>query len=177
MALPINAIGHAFNFLRGIRFNNQFDKFLTEQIEPANAYGQATAESLGSIGDTTGMAQQQYDRATGLAGQMSRQYLTDVNNRFNQLGADAEANLRARGLTGSTIIPSVRTGIENARGAELRRANDDRLATLLGVEDTFGGNLIGANQYAAEQRLRANQSRYLVAPQPPQPFVSSGRNF
>lgn len=177
MALPINFLGNAVNFLRSIGFQKQYDKFIAEQVQPANLYGQETAESLGPVGNTTGMAQASYDRATGLAGDFSNQYRQDVNNRFNLLGSEAQANLRARGLTGSGIVPSTMLGIENARSAELRRANDDRLNTLLGVEETFGGQNIATNQAAADARFEALRQRYLVAPQAPTPFFSSGRNF
>lgn len=177
MPLPINAIGNFVNFLRSIGYQRQFDRFLSGPIAEANQYGQQTAESLGPIADTTTLARESRELATDMAGQFSNQYLTDVNNRFDVLGGAAMANLRSRGLTGSSIETPVQLGINEARSAELRRANDQRLDTLLGVESAFTGQEISANQEAADARARFNANRYLVAPQAPTPFFSSGRNF
>jgi hypothetical protein len=167
--------GNLFNIGRGYQADAAYDEFIKNQIEPANIYGQQTAESLGDIGNTTQMASDLYGRAQGLAGGLSNQANIDTNQRYDQLGASAQAGLAARGIGGSTVAPSVAYANERNRGAELRLNNDARINTLLGVESTFGGGEIAANQEAADARLRALGMRYQIAPGAPTLFQAAAR--
>jgi hypothetical protein len=169
----VNFVGDIFNFLRSAGLEKQWEAFTSGPAAEANRYGQETAESLGPIGNTTGMASDLYGRARGLGAQFSDQNVRDVNQRFDQLGASGQAGLRARGLGGSTIAPSLAYANERNRGDELRRVNDDRLGTLLGIESTFGGGEIAANQAAADARLRGLEGRYLFPPGQQTPFQMS----
>jgi hypothetical protein len=167
--------GNLYNIWRGSQADAAYDKFITEQIEPANIYGQQTAEALGPIGNTTQMAGNLYGRAKGLGAQYSDQETRDINQRYDQLGASGQAGLRARGIGGSTVAPSIAYANERNRGAELRSSNDARLNRMLGIEETFGGGEIAANQEAADARLRALGMRYQIAPGAPTLFQAASR--
>jgi hypothetical protein len=168
--------GKVINFLQSIGQEKKWQEFIEGPAAEANLYGQQTAESLGSIGNTTGMARDLYGRARGLAGGLSDQATRDVNQRFDQLGASGQAGLRARGIGGSTVAPSVAYANERNRSDELRRVNDERINTLLGVESTFGGGEIAANQFAAEQRAEFNRNRFLFPPGAVTPFMPAARS-
>ena len=170
MAIPWNAYGWLSNFWQSAQADRQFQEAIRTQVEPANVYGRQTAESLGPISPTTTMAGQLYGRARGLGEQFSGQEVTDANQRFNQLRESELMGLRSRGIGGSTVAPSVALGVERGRSDELRRLNDARLTRLLGIEETFGGGQIAANQYATDARLRALDMRNLVLPQAPTMF-------
>jgi hypothetical protein len=171
----IDAINSIYNIWRSFGDERRFDEFMRDYVEPTNRQGWDTATSLGGIGNTTQMAGNLYDRARGLAGSLSNQANIDTNRRYDQLGASAQAGLRARGIGGSTVAPSLAYANERNRGAELRLNNDDRIRTLLGVEETFGGGEIAANQEAADTRLRALGMRYMIAPGQSTPAMTTPR--
>ena len=180
MAIPTpwsapNAWGQVMAFLQSIGQEEKWREFIEGPAAEANLYGQQTAEALGPIGNTTGMAGDLYGRARGLAGSLSGQATRDVNQRFDQLGASAQLGLRARGIGGSTVAPSLAYANERNRSDELRRVNDDRIRTLLGVESTFGGGEIAANQFAAQQRAEFNRNRFLFPPGQVTPFQPTYR--
>jgi hypothetical protein len=171
----IDAFNSIYNIFRGFGDERRFNEFMRDYVEPTNRQGWDTATSLGGIGNTTQMAGDLYGRARGLAGSLSNQANIDTNQRYNQLGASAQAGLRARAIGGSTVAPSVAYANERNRGAELRLNNDDRIRTLLGVEESFGGGEIAANQEAADTRLRALGMRYMIAPGQSTPAMTTPR--
>ena len=170
-----NAFGHILDFVRNAQYQQNWDKWYRQELQPATLSAQQAAESLGSIGNTTQMAADQYARATSLAGGLSNQATRDVNQRFDQLGASGQALLRSRGIGGSTVAPSLAYANERNRSDELRRVNDERINTLLGVESAFGGAKIAASQEAQSARAEFYRDRYFTPPAVPVPFVGSGR--
>jgi hypothetical protein len=167
--------GGISNLVQGFFDQQRFDKWYNDVVVPANIYGTQAADSLGQPQDITQMADQSYGRATSLVGDFSDQNVRDVNQRFDQLGASALANLSARGLGGSTIAPSISYANERNRSDELRRVNDERLNTLLGVESLFGGQQIAASQAATDARLRNREGMILTPPMQTTPFRSAPR--
>lgn len=161
-----NAVGNLLNLGTSYYDQQRWDRAYQEQVVPANAYGLAATNDLGDIGNTTQMASDLYGRARGLAGELSDQANIDTNQRYDQLGASAQMGLRARGIGGSTVAPSLAYANERNRGNELRANNDARINTLLGVEQTFGGGEIAASQEAAQLRLQQARDRYITLPQP-----------
>jgi hypothetical protein len=170
-----NAAGYIFEAFRDRRYRKKWDREFQPQIDAYNLYGDEAVDQLGEVGNTTQMAADQYARARSLSGQLSGQAKQDVMNNAELEAAGMSAMLRSRGITGSTIESPVLGGVNARRDAELRRVNDERIQTLLGVESAFGGAEIAANQAAADARLRNREGRYLVAPPVPAPFVPSGR--
>jgi hypothetical protein len=162
--------GLGANLLQDFFYNQRFDQFQQQQIDPFNRALNQSAASLGPIQNITGMSNQLYRKAQGLVGGISDQEVTDVNRRFDQLGASAMAGLNARGIGGSTVAPSVRFGVERGRSDELRRVNDERLMRLLGVESTFGQGQIAANLSAAQTRIGALDRNVLIPPGQPTPI-------
>jgi hypothetical protein len=156
--------GGLFNLGLGFYNDAQLNQWMNQYGDPYNASLDTISESLGPIGNTTQMANQSYNRATGLVGDLSNQNVRDVNQRFDQIGASNIAGLNARGIGGSTVAPSLAYANERNRSDELRRVNDERLNTLLGVESLFGGQQISASQAAADTQLRAMNQRLLFPP-------------
>jgi hypothetical protein len=175
MGWPVNALGQAYNIGRGFQADRRWDRAYEEQVLPANEFGEEAVTALGPIGQTTTMASDLYGRARGLAGGLSDQANIDTNQRFDQFGASLQAGLRARGIGGSTVGPSLALANERNRGAELRLNNDARINTLLGVEETFGGGEIAASEEAARLRLQQARDRYIALPGAPTPFVPAPR--
>jgi hypothetical protein len=161
---------------RGIQGDAAWQKWYEENVVPANAFALSGVAGLGQPGNTTQFARDIYGRAQGLGAQYSDQDVQDVNKRYDQLGAAGQMRLSERGLTGSTIGPSVAYANERNRGAELRSTNDARLNRLLGIESTFGlGGVIGADQAAANARLGYLQGMVMTPPAGPRPLQLPGQ--
>lgn len=138
-----------------------------------NRQFRAGASSLGSefgglSGDVTGGYgalsedvgagyQERLDRARGIVSGMSDQEAKDANRRFSEESAGETARLVSQGLSGSGVGASVRGGIEGRRSDELRRIADARAMRELGVEETFGGAGLAAQERLGVGRLGAQQ--------------------
>ena len=78
-----------------------------------SAYGQARAANEG-----------RYQEILGGLGQLGQQSRADIDTRARMRESAAGQDLVSRGLTGSTIMPSVSGGIERQRQEETNRLND-----------------------------------------------------
>lgn len=192
--VPINVAIDIFNLTRSFKTEQEFQDFIDEKADPFNEQLTATAASLGPTTPTTTLAAESFDRGTGLAATqfqtaknlsagLSNQAVTDVNRRFDRTGAAGQASLASRGLGGSTLGSSVAFANERNRSDELRRVNDDRIRTLLGVEETFGGRQIDteiafsgeqirANEFAADARFRGLEGQLFFPPAGPRDIAT-----
>lgn len=59
------------------------------------------------------------NRLGGFVGQTQQQEKKDINRRFDELSGTTRANLAARGLSGSSAMPTLLAGIERERGNSL----------------------------------------------------------
>jgi len=58
-----------------------------------------------------------------------------INQQFNTLANNAQANFAQRGLGGSSGVPSVMSGIERQRALALAQLNDQLLMNRIGVQE------------------------------------------
>lgn len=192
--VPINVAIELFNVARSFKTEQEFQDFINETADPFNERLTATAESLGPITPTTTLAAESFDRGTGFAADqfqsakntaagLSNQNTIDVNRRFDKIGAAGQASLSARGFGGSTLGSSLAFANERNRSDELRRVTDDRIRTLLGVEQTFGGRQIDtefafsgeqirANEFAVDARFRGLEGELLFPPAGPRDIAT-----
>jgi hypothetical protein len=108
---------------------------LAEETLAPEAVDQRFNQYLGGVNaDFDALA----NRGRSLVNNLSDQNRRDVIDRSDREREGALSRLSSQGLGGSTIAPSVARGFYEDRDAELRRVNDQRLAQLLGVEQTLG---------------------------------------
>lgn len=108
-----------------------------------------------SLADELGIG---YDEMEALVGTLGGQQKDDIDRAFKGRQAAETANLVNRGLSGSTIAPSVATGVERERSAEQRRLQDDLTRQRLAV----GSERLGARERVGSEGLRnlADSSKY-----------------
>jgi hypothetical protein len=99
-----------------------------------NQYMQAKQANETRYGDINTGYSERYADAMGTLGQFSDQDKADVNKRFDQNLAKSDQSAISRGLYNTTVTDSLRRGVEDDRGAELRRVNDAKLQRQLGYQ-------------------------------------------
>lgn len=92
-------------------------------------------------------------RAGDISSTLGAQSRIDIDRGFKAKQAAATADLTARGLTGSTIAPSVATGVERERSAEQRRLQDDLTRQQLDIMTNIGGAGLSAQERVGSQNL------------------------
>lgn len=84
-----------------------------------------------------GMHDKRYGTAMSLLEGSGQQALRDIDRRYKGLASRQQQDMISRGLTGSTIAPSMQWGVErerqDARGREIERIRREQLATHLGA--------------------------------------------
>lgn len=100
---------------------------------------------------------QRYGQAMDLTGQLSDQERMDILRRYGNLAATAQNQLVGGGLQATTIMPSVLSGIERYRSADLRALNDQLLRERLGIMGDYTQGQAGAMMSDAARRTAANQ--------------------
>lgn len=101
----------------------------------------ANAANLDRYKQIIGLYSGQLARAKSLNQQISTQDIKDINQSFDDLNSNTSASLGARGLSNTTIVPTVMQGLTKERTAALTRANDDRLSRTIKIEGDATGEL------------------------------------
>lgn len=107
---------------------NQLAQSYQSANDQANAANQARL-TAGSQGYSDLL-----NRSLGRLDTYSGQMQQDIENQYNQLAQSAEQGLISRGLSNTTIRPSVLTGITSAKLQDLRRLQDDLVNQRLNTD-------------------------------------------
>jgi hypothetical protein len=162
--LPDRIAGQTAGTLQtfGASANDINSEFRTGASSLGSRFGTLASDLAGGFGDlsgdVTGGYQERLERARGIVGGISDQETQDANRRFNEQSAGETARLVSQGLSGSTVGASVRGGVERQRGDELRRIADQTALRQLGVEDTFGGAGLQAQERIGTAGLTSRQT-------------------
>lgn len=133
-----------------------------------SGYRTMADNTRGAVSDITGnlnnMYQDRYNRNMGYFEGAGEQERADIKRRFANAQNTSMANLRSRGLVGSTIAPAVRAG--NARReSDAMGALDERLRQQrIGLDASLSGDVAanyGQNAWAGLNLNNAMESGYL----------------
>jgi hypothetical protein len=123
----------------------------------ASQFAPQTAEIRNEFAGLQGAAGERLETARGIVSGLGGQERIDINRRFDELGASTQAGLRQRGLAGTTVTGSASSLVQEARSGALGRLRESLSRERLGVEQTFGGDVLRAQEAGAlsQERSRA----------------------
>jgi len=78
-----------------------------------------------------------YQQQLGAVGQTSGQQRADVISQYQGQRAGAMQNLARLGMSGTTIAPTLQSGIQREQQSALNRISDQELAAKLGIMQGF----------------------------------------
>lgn len=131
----------------GTRSEQGLSNFDTGAKNVDLGYGDLANRVRGQYGDVGTELDTGYRELEAKAAGLGDQQKIDIAHRFDQQGAIQQADAAARGLTGSTIAPSLKTGTEREKSAELRRLQDD----LTRQQIDIGNQRLGAQERLGTQ--------------------------
>ena len=94
-------------------------------------------------------------RTMGRLDELGSQQREDINERFDRRQSELAGNLQRRGLTGSTILPSLRSEVEEGRSDSLGRFEERLTQLRAGADERLTGGINAARQQFAQGRLGA----------------------
>lgn len=108
-----------------------------------DAYDEAKATNEARYNDILGQYGDRYDRNMGYVEGMGTQERADINTQWNNERSAVGQDMVSRGLTGTTIKPSMEMGVERQRTAALGRLNDRLLQQKLYADMQLSGDKLG----------------------------------
>jgi len=90
---------------------------------------------------TLGMYRDLYGRSMSGLDRRSNQGAADINAAFANEGARTMQDLTSRGLSGSTVLPSMRAGLTQRRIAAINRLRDSVLDRRINLDSALTGNI------------------------------------
>jgi hypothetical protein len=108
-----------------------------------------------------GQYQQRLEEAMRMLEGMGTQQRKDLAQRYRAAESVGMQDLVSRGLTGTTILPTMRMGYQREHENALGRLNESLRGQRLGVYGQLSGDLAGAMQsdYWQGQQMGLNQQR------------------
>lgn len=104
-------------------------------------------EMLAKLGkEVTGGYEERHEQGMGYLEGMGGQALEDVSQRWREREASSTADLTSRGLSASTIGPTLGQGFEREKGAELRRLEDQLREQKLRWDTGLSGEALQARE-------------------------------
>lgn len=148
---PLDAFGNLFGQML-TSYQNAYDQY---RGDVENRYKDVTGGFLRRAGLGSAYAQglqddvlngyeNRYQRGMNTIDQLGGQEKADVNQRYDQLQAQTNQDLVSRGLTGTTIKPTMTLGNERERQAALSRVNERLLRERLGTDADLSGQALAA---------------------------------
>lgn len=133
-------------------YQNQFDRNLgriagqndTVNQGYANRYGRGTGMAQQFGNQLQGGFNDRAARNIGRIEQTGAQERKDLDRRYNEMQANLGQDMVSRGLTGSTIAPTMRARLEEDRGDAIGRLNDRLLRERVSVDSALTGDALQA---------------------------------
>ncbi len=115
-------------------------------------WNQYQGDVMGRMGDTYDTMMPQYqartDRAMGMVEQMGVQQRKDINERYSSMASNQASDMKARGMAGTTVMPSMAAGVERERSGALGRLDETLMQNRLNVYGQYSGQQLGYQQQA-----------------------------
>jgi hypothetical protein len=106
-------------------------------------YDEARAANLARYYEGKGELTDLRKRGLGAYGSLGAQQDADINQQYDSQASQVQQGMVNRGLTASTIGPSMQLGVERGRAGALSRAGDARLRDQLAFDERITGNVAG----------------------------------
>jgi len=103
--------------------------------------------------------QNQYAQMLGVVGQTTGQRAADIRSAYGQQQAGMMQQLARRGMSGTTIAPTMQFGVQREQQSALNRLADEMQGTRLGIMGQRVGALGGLAERGQEQRLGIMERR------------------
>lgn len=107
------------------------------------AFDEAKTANLKRYEEILGEFQTMYERVMAQQTGLGEQAKADVRQRYTNLASRGQADLVSRGLVGSTILPTMRTGYERETSADLRRVDEQLRREATGLDVSLTGQRLG----------------------------------
>lgn len=107
----------------------------------------------GNTDDVLTGYENRYQRGMDLLSGLGTQEKRDIDESYQKLGASNQQDMVNRGLTGTTIMPTMRSGIERERQDALSRVNERLQREQLLADAGLSGDALGAQERMYGQGL------------------------
>lgn len=128
----------------------RYQDILTGYQDRSNAFQDRQA---GNTDDVLTGYENRYQRGMDLLTGLGTQEKRDVDESYRNLGAANQQDMTNRGLTGTTIMPTMRAGIERERQDALSRVNERLQREQLMTDAGLSGDALGAQERMYGQGL------------------------
>lgn len=128
----------------------RYQDILSGYQDRSNEFQQRQA---GNTDDVLTGYENRYQRGMDLLNGLGDQEKRDVTESYQKLGAANQQDMTNRGLTGTTIMPTMRAGIERERQDALSRVNERLQREQLMTDAGLSGDALGAQERMYGQGL------------------------
>lgn len=128
----------------------RYQDILTGYQDRSNNYLQQQA---GVTDDVLTGYENRYQRGMDLLSGLGTQEKRDIDESYQKLGAVNQQDMVNRGLTGTTIMPTMRAGVERERQDALSRVNERLQREKLMTDAGLSGDALGAQERMYGQGL------------------------
>ena len=116
-----------------------------DDLDAANAANRKRHEEI------KGGLSRRYQRGVGAMASLGTQQEADINQRYDSQASQVQQGMVNRGLTVSTIGPTMQLGVKRARGDELSRAKESRTLAGIDVDARLSGDYWSAVERHTQQ--------------------------
>ncbi len=128
----------------------RYQNILTGYQDRSNQYQEGAA---GLRDDVLGGYDARYQRNMNALQGQGQQEAIDIQRRYGELGAANQQDMVNRGLTGTTIMPTMRQGIAREQEGALSRLNERLINQRIGMDSQLSGDALSAQERLGQSIL------------------------
>ena len=128
----------------------RYKNILTGYQDRSNQYQEGAA---GLRDDVLGGYDARYQRNMNALQGQGQQEAIDIQRRYGELGAANQQDMVNRGLTGTTIMPTMRQGIAREQEGALSRLNERLINQRIGMDSQLSGDALSAQERIGQSIL------------------------
>ena len=129
----------------------RYKNILTGYQDRSNQYQEGAA---GLRDDVLGGYDARYQRNMNALQGQGQQEAIDIQRRYGELGAANQQDMVNRGLTGTTIMPTMRQGIAREQEGALSRLNERLINQRIGMDSQLSGDALSAQERLGQSILQ-----------------------
>lgn len=128
----------------------RYKNILTGYQDRSNQYQEGAA---GLRDDVLGGYDARYQRNMNAIQNLGQQEATDIQRRYGELKSANKQDMVNRGLTGTTIMPTMDQGIAREQEGALSRLNERLISQRIGLDSQLSGDAISAQERLGQSIL------------------------